>query len=418
MRQFLFLLLLPMFLHGPASAQQASDTTELVLELYREAGPGVGCLLLEPEMVLFFGGHKPRTHRITEAVSSEDAGTFERLNRFLQSRGHRLVLEDDSFFGQSLVGLEQCTARSGLDWVEPFSKETGWRGYDRWVAEAQRKLDEDTLDLVDFMYGRPDSALMGSDDDAVAESFFMTTSIPYAYFLSGYDVDFRVSPNDAAAPDVVEATRRLGSELSRFYTDPKVRELLQSEEFLKARRERRPRLKHDAQSEAWLRGEPNLWSTFNVSAHPGLTVEHERVLLSNVDELVQRLQNGETPQELAIWLYTEGAEEGTPPLEASQIKTWVWTGGYGKHPAREKVYNAFKEQSPVYISKLAEYYLDSWLEDGGSSGESTFVLLSHPDIKARFTELSVEQQSKAREILSRSESLLVRALSQEPPYAP
>ena len=415
------LLLLLLFL-APSQAQSTEATaSDFVLELYDEAGPSLGCLLLEPDMVLTLTGHKAESRWIRDVAEAQtDGPTVEKINRFLEPHGSRLVMVDDELYAKSLVGLEKSTQRSRLPWMEPFDKAEGWSGFSDWRSKQRDKLDNESLELIAFLHGEPDSAVRGRglEKDVIAHRQRVTTDVPYAEILKNEGVNFRVSPQDAAAPDVTETVQRFSGVLKEVYEDPRVDEVLRSEPFLNARRARRPDLGVGDRTEKWLRGEYDVWSVFDVSSTLGLTVEHERLLMDNIDGLVEKIKAGETPDRWALWLSGENQKRQNTPLDGSQLRHWVWNGAYPESAlARRQFYDAVKEVAPGYLEGLATRYLEDWMQEDGSYGERTFILLSHPDIKSRFENLTDADKARVREILAGSEEVLVKAVAQEGPYA-
>jgi hypothetical protein len=421
MRKLLIAPILALLLFTPALAQPARvQAADLILELYEEAGPGLGCLLFEPDIFLTLSGHKTQSRWIENVVTQADAPTVEKLNRALEKHGSRLVIDDEYFYAQSLVGLEESIARSGLTWLIPFDKASGWEGLEAWRIEQRNQLDDESLEVLSFMQGLPDSAVRGRgiDKDLIDFDMRISTDLPYSRVLMGSGVNFFMSPKYAADPDVLEVTRRLGEELRTFYLHDQVRQVIRTPEFLNARKERRPDLESDDRSEKWLRGDYDMWSVFEVSSTTGVTVERERVLIENIDELEKRIRAGDTPPEWARWLSQQNSRLDNAPLTGSDIRAWIWKGGYSRAPAaRKRLYDVIKEVAPGYIDQLAGNYLEDWLEDDGSWDKRTYVLLSHPDIKTHFAGLGPSEKARVREILSRSEHVLVRALAQDSPYA-
>jgi hypothetical protein len=424
MRKLLTICLFSILLVSSSAAQSTKgETADLILELYEKVGPGLGCLLFEPDIFLTLSGQKAASRWIRDAVVSEaDEAAVESLNRILEPYGSRLVLDDQQrLYAESLVGLRQSALRSRLPWMEPFDIATGWSGYSRWRSKQRAKLDDESLELLVFLYGIPDSAVSGRglEKDLIASSMRISTDLPYSEVLMNEGVNFRVSPEDAVAPDVLEATERMSRELRDFYLDSRVRKLIRTPEFLQARRERRPTLGVGDRSEKWLRGDYDVWSVFQVASTLGVSVEQERVLIESIGELEKRVRAGQTPDEWSRWLGAENNKLGNAPLDGSVIRTWLWHGAYPQSSAaRQKFYRAVKEVAPGYIAGLAAHYLEGWLDEDGAYDERTYVLLSHPDIKTTFEGLGDPDKERVRSILSRSDDLLIRALAQEAPYAP
>lgn len=415
MHRYLLILALFLFWTGSVRAQQR-QTSDLILDLYQEAGPELGSLLFESDVVLTISGHKGLSRRMDGVLVEADGPVLERLNARLE--GCRLVSDGTELRVESLEGLESCTGRSDLPWVSPFDAESGWAGFRDWRIELREKDGVDGLAILSVLYGEPDPAAQGYLDregDRIMGKLWIRSDIPYSQVLAGEDTYFRLPARDADHPEVVSTINRWEAELEAFYEDPRIKELIRSEEFLAARESRRPRLYLDDVSEKWMRREYDVWGVFDDDS--GLTVGKERVLIAQIDPLVRMIRSGETPDKWLDFLYLKNALQGNPSLTGNDLRNWIWRGGYDRSPARARLYKAVKEQAPGYLVALAGRNWNSWLEDEDRDAENTHFLLSHPDMKVSFEGLEESQKERVRQILSGfDDDALLRALRQEPPY--
>lgn len=415
MHRYLLLLALFFLWAGPVVAQQ-EQTSDLILELYQEAGPELGSLLFEPDVVLTLSGHKGLSRRLDGVLVEADGPILDRLNAKL--KGCRLVGDEGELYVESLVGLESRTGRSDLPWVSPFDAESGWTGFRNWRYELREKDGVHGLAVLSLLYGEPDpaaQAYVDRENDRISANLLIRSDIPYTRILHGEEPYFRLPAGDADHPDVVSTMNRWESELETFYEDPRVKELMRSEEFLAARKSRRPRLYIDDISEKWMRREYDVWGVFHDDS--GLTVGKERVLIAQIEPLVRLIRSGETPEKWLEFLYLKNALQGNPALTGNDLRNWIWKGGYDRSPARGRLYQAVKEQAPGYLAALAGRYWKTWLEDESRDAENTHFLLSHPDMKASFKGMEQSQKERVREILLEfDDDVLLRVLRQEPPY--
>lgn len=419
------LILLTVPCLGQSALSEAKSTAKLLDSLYKKAGPQVGCLLYEPEILLTIAGFRPTRGGYSDKLSAADQAKVEGLNGLAE--GLRFEFKDTSITVHSLKGLERMTSQSKLPSITPFKSEEGWSGFDAWFPKYRKTLENAGVDKVSahvygIRAGLPDSAIRATiamRSDPLDYDRYVELDIPGQDRLET-DLTIRVMPEDVEAPDVVATQQSWGGFLGSFYSLPEVKERLIDAGFQAARKA----AGRDSYSEKWDRDERLLDSGHFQPSSYRATVSQERVLNGAIEELEASIMAGDPPREWYRLLLKESSDQGVGFLEPEKIAKWAWAGGYDRSPVRNRLYKALKKGKPTYLQAIAIQKLGYWQardveEIRSYEMEGALRLMLHPEVKQRFSNMSATEQAKMLEKLDDySGDVRIRALMAEPPYKP
>lgn len=330
--------------------------------LYQAGGPAVGCLLYEPCFVLALADLRPVGAWAGNPILPEEVSRVEALDRIAKEFDCSIQTYEGQLTVLSLAGLELTSSETTFAWAEPpYKAETGWSGWNEWFRSSEVRAERLGLKRLDdyiegLRLGYPDTAIrgyIGQERDLLRHARSVSASIRYADFLTTGEPDFDLLPEDVLAEDIERVVMRWGDFLCRFYTDPRVRELITSEEFLQARRAKRPDFVN-GRNEMWMRRDHlSDKRLFSPRREDRPTREDELVLTAALGELEESVARGEPPYEWVLLLQRQAFRENrrswiTPEL----LREWIWLGGLGLSPHRLKLFEIVDEQSPELVEAL------------------------------------------------------------------
>ncbi|MBT9589157.1 hypothetical protein IV102_37865 [bacterium] len=234
----------------PKASHDPEAVAQLVLSIYREAGPKLGCKFVEADLVITLAGLRATNECWTTVTpaSQEDEQRLKQLAPILEPRGLRLVTKWDErqqilHFGViSLEGLERVTRESHLPEVVPFQSTQGWPGfelYKKTLTESVRKdpgKSDGAADLVRGLYlGYPDRALLDFAT-AVRGRPVQIARIGWADYYECPEPRWEMTNQSLKDPQVLEIEARWSQFLERFYASPSHQLLAKEKDFLAARR--------------------------------------------------------------------------------------------------------------------------------------------------------------------------------------
>lgn len=343
-------------------APDADAVASLLSEVYAEAGPQLGCQLLEPDAVLAFGGYIGLLQNpVLYGNVDELATKLEQLDRKLVPRGISLRLKRSWIEGRmglqiwSLAGLSRLS-RSTEPGFLPFRAQDGWAASETWrkrlqlsllgMNEKRQGILEDNPGYMLFhsrLAGMPDCTLTPLRRPDVLNRVGLWTDIPGSDHLECLSAQFRFLPRDLDDAELVQTYRAWGNFLTAFYADPRIKNLEASPEFQAARRAVLVDRSTDPTQGWWSdeRRRLGLWSEAETEKIRGLrarelTDRHERALRAALPALKEKLASAATPGELLPSVRLQAEQLGLPcELQEGTLQEWFARGvllGQG-HPA-------------------------------------------------------------------------------------
>ncbi len=241
----------PAGLQPTPCGRDVEKTVDFVLELYKRAGPRLGCRFVESAYLLALADWRARGawNGFLAPVGPADLARIDELNRWLVPQGLSLHVHQEKdrtvMDVLSLGGLEYTAQQSKLKWVAPYVRTTGWAGGYQWFQDTQLRLNNSqplhTLPfhyLEGFVLGYPDRSIEGYLSPAGDHTLFtVTATIPEVYrFVNGVPL-FDLLAQDCNDPGVLATEKNWNTFLQKVYDHPRMQALFNSQEFIAARKE-------------------------------------------------------------------------------------------------------------------------------------------------------------------------------------
>ncbi|MEW6283201.1 MAG: hypothetical protein AB1758_31620 [Candidatus Eremiobacterota bacterium] len=349
---------------------------EMLTELYHRAGPRIGAKLVEPPFVLMLAqerGENPWNGAIPNPVP-EDLQRFEQLNGYLKPRGFAIEVKPEDYLERgifnmvSLVGLENVTRNTHLEWVQPFSADGGWEGYDAWktAMAPYRGNDPKSHAAWGVMLGYPDRAIehMILNGEYDRRTDMVSTQIPGSQYYETGQPNFQLGTRDIRHPEIVATIQRWGSILTGVYASPAHQALERDPGFQAARAAYR------AGEDARLGSAP-YWTEEReryglVGPERRLleqagTVGHERVLQANVDSLCLGVVAGLSLAQLAARLEPEEGDRVS--FTRRTLEDWLSSGSQRPGSPANRFYTTVEAYRPELLDELTRERLEPVLSN-------------------------------------------------------
>ena len=359
----------PGHIHSQVSVEA---TVDLVMQLYRRAGPRIGCRLVEPSMVLTLSGARGLTawNGTWRGATLEDAMRLEELDRFLVPRGISLQPGSDFLKGEGsvdvihLAGVERVTRSSFIPATMAYHASSGWRGFYTWrdaqlkAYDRQRPVPVEAYHvLCGILLGYPDRAVLGYlGAGALGNERSISADIPYSNYYECGMPTFQFLPEDLDDPGILDKIHEWGELLRGIYEHPWMRDLDSNREFRQARREFLQSTLSPTMG--WWsdeRGRLGIWSAQRWAQYRALracylTDRHERVLRACVSELAASVRKGNAePSLLNICRKAACELKLECPLSEGTLRAWVRRGARESAGSCRMLYEAAKVGHPEWL---------------------------------------------------------------------
>lgn len=300
----------------------ANATVQTFLQMYRTAGPRLGCRFVDASTMLTLSGARALTdwNGAFHDLQADDLHEFENLNRWLVPRGISVHVNQDpdreGSYGLSVVnlaGLERMSRATRIAGFEPYFATSGWRGYYEWTDRVLERLSRNPqlgVDGVHAYFG----VLLGYPDRAILDYLrarnrsprqMIGSDTPWTTYYECGVASFRFPANDYDDATIVATERVWGDLLEAIYTSPEMRSLEADAEFCDARRtalqtnNNRPGMGwwSDERSRLGLHSAEQTAKAME-SRCGDLTDSHERLLRRCAQELARQIRADASPDDL------------------------------------------------------------------------------------------------------------------------
>lgn len=242
---------------SPGCEGDPQKAMELAAELFRQAGPKLGCRFVESCYLLVLGDQRPYGgwNGFIEGYQASDEEVFDQLNRYLVPRGLSIHPENPTWRGEgkvgawsmySLSGLEKRTRDCQISWMPRYQRSTGWAGRYRWEKQArsayQAQPGTKTYHLMEgFMLGYPDAAIVNCQEVFARPFDTLEANIGAAYYYECGVPCFSYRTEDLSDPGIVRTEQEWSSFLERAYASGTHQQLAGQADFVQARLQRSPK---------------------------------------------------------------------------------------------------------------------------------------------------------------------------------
>jgi hypothetical protein len=250
MRKLLCLFLVLML--QPACWADASDTGRLIRKIYRSIGPRIGCIFVEPSIVLTLGGYKASNDgwaSIAEPQSG-DADSVANLSRLiLEPQGIRIFpnqqTEDDVVFCEvvSLPALKRQMAGSSI--IDREIQPPNDVSAKSW-SDCKRAIRQDMTTRYgqevggfcqrEFYCGLTDAGIEDYAKTLVSKERRVDFRPALGNYFSAPQPIFSLSKAMQGNSELEARMQEWNTFLTEVYDTPEVKEILSSLEFLEARK--------------------------------------------------------------------------------------------------------------------------------------------------------------------------------------
>lgn len=235
-----------------------TQTAELVQQLYQIAGPRIGSLLVESNIVLTLAGARGKTYFAIAHPQTEDTDHLDRINTHLKEQGMRFCFTkqpDGSSptlkgYIQNLQGYERVSRLTHKFGIRQFDASGGWEGLRQWDQEtlqnlyeqqSQGKIAREAGDVVHILEG----VALGYPDQAIEDRLYegihertadmIRADIPEVDIYQGEAPLFNYYKNHSNAGDIKNTINLWRTILQDFYAHPWHQALTNDQEFKQMR---------------------------------------------------------------------------------------------------------------------------------------------------------------------------------------
>ncbi|HEY4000573.1 MAG TPA: hypothetical protein VGO93_17010, partial [Candidatus Xenobia bacterium] len=391
MRKLLWLLLLvvPAFAEAPWVLQpqfetrlaptvhvrkdvSADATVRLFLQVYRIAGPRIGCRLVDPADLLTLSGSRGLTswNMRWPVLTGDDLQRLEAVDRLLAPQGISVECSGPSLDEEmvNLAGVERMCRTSHMPATIPYDSQTGWVGYYQWQTQQMNAYDQQApvpqqnRDHVYYglMLGYPDRAILGymQYDSSSQNARTIASDIPFTSYYECGVPSFNFLPDDLAA--VQPTIKAWGRLLQAIYRHPAMVRLDADPAFRQARR---AFLAIDKEPDmGWWsdeRGRLGMWSkdqwaTFR-AFRDSASDRHEQVFQACAPRLTELVrQDANTDALLQLCNETAATLHVEALFDANVLYRWAELGYYVPSGPHHDFFQAAHDAHPAFFKRWKE----------------------------------------------------------------
>lgn len=244
-----------------------AETAELVAQIYQLAGPRIGPLLVEANIVLTLAGARGQTEFFIANPQPNDWEKVAAVKKILESRGIKIRAQDKTFKAASdnketlivdvenLKGYEYASHLSRIPGISRFDASTGWEGFREWrirvsaglrkaIVENRIPYTENTEGEIQGMIitgiskGYPDTAIYDAIDCWIVHERtyqLADSQIPYVDIYHGAEPNFDFHPDHKNDPTIQQTITSWGKILEDFYASPWHQQIKRNPQFQQTR---------------------------------------------------------------------------------------------------------------------------------------------------------------------------------------
>lgn len=238
-----------------------NTTMSRLATLYEQAGPRLGCLLVEANVLLLLADLRAKTDLMLYEPTHGDHQRLEGMQPTLAGMGMRWKLEPiirrhpvdgrdySMIFLESLGGYAHVSRVTSMRGVVPFDPISGWEGLNDWMHATLADLRA-TYEPEPILFDRWLGLLLGYPDRAVDDLCqalahgrdyhqFAEARLPAVHRYGGALPIFRFAPEHADDPGTVATCAMWEVRLAGIYASAWHQQLVADPAFQEARRRRK-----------------------------------------------------------------------------------------------------------------------------------------------------------------------------------